>query len=122
VTDEKQPPLDEVSAESKRLDLKVVFEPIGAAPCFYVNHAEVARSLYDIGVILTRLPVKLSASDLASAKEKGELSVKPVVELVLPPLFVENLIAALQTQLAQFKRDQSAGGASGTRKEKRKDE
>ncbi len=73
-------------------------------PVYYINHAEFAGSIYDIGMIVARMPTKPTPERLAIATETGVLEVEAELQLIFPPSLVPGLIRALTKQKETYEK------------------
>lgn len=82
----------------------VVDSPEGSEP-YYANHVEVGCSKFDFFLLCARLPTKLPMAVFKAAADTGEIHLPATVQLVFPASLVAGLIRALETQKAQYEKD-----------------
>src|SRR3989338_3017784 len=72
---------------------------------YYVNHAEVSHIQQEFGLLVARLPTKLTLEQQKAVKQSGTLTVEAVVQLLFSPTIVPGLINALQTQMGLYEQN-----------------
>jgi hypothetical protein len=73
-------------------------------PSYYVNYMGVSHSPYDFTLSAARIPSPLTREQTALAKSGQKIPVKPIVQLVIPPLLIDGLIHALTDQKAKYEK------------------
>lgn len=91
------------------LTLKVRLEPDDSVPEYYVNFVDVSHGPFDIGLLLGRLPTKLSAEEMENAQTSGQLVRRPVAEVIMTPDVARGLIKALSEQVQKYEKSFGPG-------------
>ena len=99
-------------APAKSAALKVRVES-SEDDAIYANYMEISHSQYEFMLTIARLPVKLGASEMELAKERGEIAVVPEVQVIFPPRIISGLIKALEVQREMYENSFGKIGTTG---------
>jgi hypothetical protein len=67
-------------------------------PSYYVNFIAVSHTAYDITLTVAKIPSPLTEEQTDLATNGKQISVEPILQLVMPPLVADSLIKALTDQ------------------------
>ena len=96
------------ATKEEKLSIRFVVDDDDEVASIYVNFAEIAHSRHELTAFFAQLPGKLGPDTIATARETGELHVKPTVKLTLPPTLARGLIRALSSQIDAYEKQYGA--------------
>jgi len=99
-TAEKTPPIVQLDAQIL-LDVKL------DTPSYYVNYIGVSHTAYDITLSAVKIPSPLPLDQFELVKSGQQISMEPLVQIVIPPLLLDGLIKALIAQKEQHQKTQA---------------
>ena len=91
----KKQPVQEQTAQV-RLEIK------SDTPSYYVNYIGVSHTGYDFTLSAVKIPSPFTQEQLEFVKNGEPIPVEPVLQLVIPPLLVDGLMAALADQKERY--------------------
>jgi hypothetical protein len=97
VTKKKQVQEESVSAQ-------IQWDVKPDTPSYYVNYLGVSHSPYDFTLSAAKIPSPLTQKQAELAKSGQQISVEPLMQLVMPPLLIDGLINALIDQKAKYEK------------------
>jgi hypothetical protein len=71
-------------------------------PSYYINYASVAHSEFDFVVSVLRAPTQLTPEQTKLAEKGNNVSVEPILQLIIPPRLIDGLIMALTAQRERY--------------------
>jgi hypothetical protein len=84
--------------------VKVVVDDDEDVGSIYVNFAEVAHAQHELTAYFVQIPTKLSLEAREAALASGQLRLRPIVNLILPPTLARGLVRALTLQIDAYER------------------
>jgi hypothetical protein len=90
--------------QSKELSAQVRLDVKPDTPSYYVNFIAVSHTAYDITLSATKIPSPFTQEQVELAQRGQQISVEPILQLVLPPLLVDGLIKALTDQKSKHEK------------------
>jgi hypothetical protein len=73
-------------------------------PAYYVNFFAVSHTAYDITLSAAKIPSPFTDEQVDLAKKGQQIPVEPVVQIVMSPSLVDNLMKALADQKARHEK------------------
>lgn len=92
------------TAPKKDVSVKVSFSVSDETPIYYINHAEISHTPQEFGMLVGRIPTRLTAAQLEEIKQSGTLTLEPEIQLLFPTTLIVGLAKALQIQQEKYEK------------------
>lgn len=111
VSDERGAPIQDLQTEATDAPptappgltaMRLSIEPKGNGPKFYVNHAEVNLTPYEMVITFARLPSRFDADEAVHLSKGEAVTIPSEVQISLPINFVPALIATMTSLKADY--------------------
>jgi hypothetical protein len=84
--------------------MHIAIEAKGTAPRYYVNHAEINITPFEMAITFAQLPPRFDAGESERLSRGEPITVPVEVQILIPISFVDGLIKAMSGQKADYDR------------------